>query len=110
MKFVPDILKSLRDTYANRHEPESLGVLAGIYWRTVLGVALLLLVIIVSYSMWNLVRILHSLGVIPTPSPLPPPALNRTLLNTTLEVLDARKAQFDALKVNPSSSISDPSK
>lgn len=103
-------MNRVRAMYESRNEPESLWRFAAIYWHTVLGLALFLTVLIFGYSMWVLFSVFSELSTVPThPSPSASP-FDRASLSATVQLLDARQAQFDALKTNPSAPITDPSK
>lgn len=110
MKLNIDILARMRNTYANRHEPESLRTFVDIYWRTVLAIAFLIVVLVVAYGIWNLSRILGDLGRAPEITTPPTPVLSRAVLNATMQAFDTRQTRFDSFKVNPPAAVPDPSK
>ncbi len=110
MKFNIDILIRLRDIYANRREPESLRTFADIYWRAMVACAFVLVVLAIAYGTWDLSQVLSDLGQIPTATPIPAPALSRSVLKSTVQAFDARQGQFDEFKVSPPAPVPDPSK
>lgn len=110
MKIHFNIFSRVRDIYANRHEPENLRTFVDIYWRTVLMVGFLVTVFVVTYGIWNLMRILKDLGTPPDTSPRPIPTLDRATLKATIQAFDTRQTQFDAFKAQLPTIVPDPSK
>jgi hypothetical protein len=110
MKFWRDMMNCARDIYAARHEPEGLRRLADFYWRGVLSLAFLIAACAILYGVWNILNVLNDLSAAPDTSASPPPPLDRTQLDATLNGFEARQAQFNALETTPGPTIPDPSK
>ncbi len=111
MRFFIGILGGLRETYANRHEPERLHVLAYIYWYIVLSITALVILASLSYGLWQISSALtvSSQGDI---SALPKngvSTLKQNTLESTIDGFRERQAHFDFLKSNPPR-LSDPSR
>lgn len=94
----------------SRHEPEGMRVLSDIYWRTLLSIATLLVLSALVYGVWGLLRVLDDLNSVVRVSAPPPPAINRGVLNATMEGFETRSTQFELLKTKPGEIIHDPSK
>ena len=110
MSFGGNIFGRLRDIATARREPEGVRILADIYWRLLLVTAFLMLVLVFLYSASSLTRIFEDLGAtVDTRSP-PPPALNHAQLSATIRGFEARRVQFDDLKIHPPRPIPDPGK
>jgi len=102
-------LRTLSDLYGRRGEPEASRALALLYWRALLTLAFLLVIGAITYGEWSLMRILKDLGDTPAGS-LPPAALNRATLDTTLTTFKTREAEFNVLRAGAETPIADPSK
>ncbi|OGG52055.1 hypothetical protein A3C18_01995 [Candidatus Kaiserbacteria bacterium RIFCSPHIGHO2_02_FULL_54_11b] len=109
MKFGSTLWRDLRETLRGKYEPARVRVLADLYWRTLLTVTFVALVLVFLYSTWGLLRILDSLGAALDTSAPPPAALDRSELNATIQAFEARKTQFEDLKTNLPAAIRDPS-
>ena len=108
MKFFNMLWKELRETLNDGNEPDHIRLLADLYWKVLLLLAFIILVVVFLYSTWGLVRILNDLSVALDTSAPPPPALNRGELNATVSAFETRKTQFEELKTNPPAAIKDP--
>lgn len=108
MRFFTMLWKELRETLNDGNEPDHIRLLADLYWKAILLLALLTLVLVFLYSTWGLVRILGGLSAALDTSAPPPPALNRSELNATVRAFETRKMQFEDLKTNPPAAIRDP--
>ncbi len=111
MKFSHSHWNKVRDAYANRTEPESFRILARVYWHALLYVTTCIVLIAVSYGLWQLVAVFSG----PKESPVlvsseaSPPLINRTQLETTVQGFKDRQAKYEFLKSNPPQ-LSDPSR
>ena len=114
--MIPDtmnIITRLRRTYEHRYEPEYARAFANLYWRSLLSLACIVVVGTFAYCA------IVFFGALPqsstdTPavtSSIPAGAnLNRAELESTLNGFAARQASFNALKTDPTPSVTDPSK
>ena len=109
MKFLTDILHSIRDIYAARFEPEGVRPLSDVYWKTLLVLAFLTLIGVFFYGTWGLLRVLEELGATNANGTTPAPPLNRAALTGTLRGFEERQAEFERLKTS-SSPVNDPSR
>jgi hypothetical protein len=110
MKFSNDTWNELRSLYEGRHQPESLQLLAELYWRTLLSVSLVCVVGILIFGTWEFISVLGELSSSQGGANSAPPAvLNRPQLESVLNTYDARQATYQATQANPVS-IGDPSK
>lgn len=109
MKIKSALFEGLYDMYAGRHQPENLRRLTDLYWRTLLSLALVVVVGVFTYGILTLNRVLDALGDAYSVAPTPAPALDRAKLNTTVDGFEARGARFEALKAR-ADLPSDPSK
>jgi hypothetical protein len=105
-----DIPTRMRDAYAARFEPEGQRSLAYLYWRSLLVLTGVLLVLAVAWGLWNLFDVFTLLASEPDTSPLPKAALDRSALMNVVQGFEARQVQWNELTGSPASSISDPSK
>ena len=110
MKFGSTLWKDLPEMLRAGYEPEYTRALASLYWRTLLVLAFIVVVLVFLYSTWGLLRVLDNLSSALDTSAPPPPALNRAELNATIRAFEMRKTQFEQLKANPPLTIPDPSK
>lgn len=110
MNTYTHILQRIRDLYGTRYEPEHIHVLAAWYWRALLVVAACAVCGTVCYGVVSMMSVLHTLASYPDTSPLPPPALDRSALNTLVAGIDARTHVFESLRTNPPAPVEDPSK
>lgn len=109
MRFFNVLWKELREMFRNGNEPDHIRLIADLYWKALLVLALSVLVAVFVYSTWGAMRILGDLSnALDTAAP-PPPALNRGELNAVIHVFETRKTEFDALKNNSTGGIKDPS-
>ena len=104
-----DIFERMRDTYANRSEPESARTMAKLYWRSLLVSIFFTLVVSLAYGEWVLYEVLHDIGVAPQTT-LPPSPVDRASLNAVLSDLEARQDTYDALRSRPPATPLDPSR
>lgn len=109
MKFS-DITADLRDVYALRFEPEGARSIADIYWRTLIVIAGIFVVLSLSFGVWNFVSITDTLTSLADTSPPPPAAFNSAQLHGVTAGFDARQTQFDTFTSAPPPILSDPSK
>lgn len=110
MKSGLNIFKKISDAYAQRYEPEGVRIIADCYWRMLLAAAFLLLVGVFLFSTWILLGVLEGLSAVNAMPATPPPALDKRLLDRTMQAVQSRKAQFEDLKTNRPAAISDPSR
>ena len=99
----------MQETLDDGSEPDHVRRLADMFWRTLLGAAFVVLVLVFLYSTWSLARILEDLSIGLDTKGSPPPAISRAELNATIHAFDERKAQFEALKTNSVADVKDPS-
>jgi hypothetical protein len=110
MKFsLGTILNSLRNLYTLHGEPEHIRRLADIFWRALLLIVLLYLVLCITYGEWLLYNVLHDSETIPAQT-LPPAPLDRASIDATLSGLQAREDHYNSLKAHPNVAVPDPSK
>lgn len=94
MKFLNfTLLRTVRDTFAGRYEPEHAHAFATLYWRSLLVTAFIILIASIVYGEWHLYRTLHGLGQAPTAG-LPSSALERGDLEQAVHDIEARQALF----------------
>ena len=97
---------TLKDAYADRHEPEALRVVARAYWALLIVVVLVTTVLATGYGIWEFSQ---------TPSPddslagiRPQPAFTRVQLEELLKQFDARGVRFEE-RMKASVGAKDPS-
>lgn len=100
----------MRDMYANRHKPECKKAFADFYWRTLLSVAFVIVLSSIAYGIFELSSVLQDAGSADAGSAsTKPPALNRVLLQNTLDGFHSREARFESLKTG-TPDVTDPSR
>ncbi len=104
-----DIWKGIVDMYAKRSDPEGARVLAVVYWRTLLAIAFLIVVLSITYGEWTLYGILHDSGGTSS-TRVPPPALDQASINAALTTFRQRASTYNALRAHSSGTFSDPSR
>ena len=109
MKFSGHI--PLVGTYQNRHEPESLRILADYYWRLLLIVCTMLAVAAVAYGVWELYDVDRVLTSAPSTSVTSAEHLpfDRAQLQVVVDGFARRHALYQ-LYSSQAPSIADPSK
>lgn len=110
MKLKPHIFKKPGDIMALRHEPEGVRILSDFYWRALLLLAFFVVIVVAAYGAWGLSRVLGDLDSSVSVSTLPPPAMNRNVLEATVDGFEKRRARFESLQTGLPESISDPSR
>ena len=110
MMDLNDIPTRMHDAYAARFEPEGQRSLAYLYWRSLLAIAGVLLVLAVAWGLWNLFDVFTLIASEPDTSPLPKAALDRGALLNVVQGFEARQTQWNELTGSPAPSIPDPSK
>lgn len=110
MKLIDDTKSYVLDVIAGRHEPEGVRRLADFYWRGILIIAFLAIIGAVAYGIVDLLGVLNDLASTPDTAAPPPPALNRAILNATVEEFQTRQSQFSDPTSVPTSLIPDPSR
>lgn len=104
------MLRYVGDALSSRHEPEGVRTLSNLYWRALLLVAFLVVVLILTYGMWGLLRVLGDLSAaVKAPAPAAP-ILDRRLLDATVEGIQVRRGQFEVLGAGSDKAILDPSR
>lgn len=101
------MFKDLQAFYVARHEPESMHPLAEVYWRALLSVGLVMVVGVLVYGTWEFFEVINNLGSADQAGPPRSASLDRNQLKATLEALQERSAQFDALHT---AVVADPSR
>ncbi len=100
MSISSNITAQLRALYEARHEPENLRPLAEAYWRMLLSLAALSIVLVLVYGIWVFVGVIQNLssagGGLKT---APQTSLDRKQLAGTLQAFDARRSQFESVKL-----------
>ncbi|MDO8521702.1 MAG: hypothetical protein Q7S08_00230 [bacterium] len=101
---------SIRDAYAHKHRPECVRVLADFYWRVLLSIALVILLLSLGYGILELSAVIGEGAVAQKTDVIQPaPKLNKTQLQNTLNAFVEREARFNALKT-AAQRIADPSR
>ncbi|KKW19285.1 MAG: hypothetical protein UY63_C0017G0062 [Parcubacteria group bacterium GW2011_GWA2_51_10] len=103
---------NIREAYESRHEPESMHVIADFYWRTLLLVALLLVVLFALYGSLEFMRVANDTAIDAASEQAPARperTFNRSRLQAVLDSLNAREAQFESLKKS-APTVVDPSR
>ena len=110
MKIFSDTFNRLRALYRARYEPENLRPLADMYWRFILALALLSIVGVIMFGLWQFVAVVENLSAAQSGSTSASPVIfNRTKLESVLRAYDARQAQYDA-SASSAATVTDPSK
>lgn len=110
MTSFSDITGSLRQFYEARHEPESMKPLAEWYWRSLLMVSTMALVLILAYGAWVFVEVLQRLSEGDSQRRASTrDILSKKDLADTLAAFRARQEEFDTLK-RAATSVPDPSR
>lgn len=110
MMNLNDIPTRMRNAYAARFEPEGARSLAYLYWRSLLVLTGVLLVLAVAWGLWNLFDVFALLASEPDTSPLPKAALDRGALLNVVQGFETRQTQWNDLTGSPAPAIADPSK
>src|SRR3989338_657103 len=103
---------SIRDAYTYRHRPECVRVLADFYWRALLSIALVIIVLAAGYGISELSSVMGgSGGALAQDASVSPPApkLDKMQLQNTLSAFREREARFNSLKAGMQR-IPDPSR
>ena len=101
--------KQFGDLLDASDEPGRIHAFADLYWRALLGVAGVVLILVFLYSTWQLLGILDAIGKTPDTEAFVQRTIDRSKLNATVQVFDARAAEFESLKTNPPAAVKDPS-
>lgn len=109
MMSFDDIQVRARDLLASRFEPEGIRPLGDIYWRSLLGVAVALIVCAIAYGLLDLFGVLNTLASAADTSPLPPAALDRSVLKNVVQGFSDREATFTKFQTTAPAAIPDPS-
>jgi hypothetical protein len=110
MKIFSDTFDHLRALYRARHEPENLRPLADMYWRFILALALLSVLGVALFGLWQFVMVVENLSAAQSGNNSASPVMfNRAKLDGVLRAYDARQAQYDA-SASSAVTITDPSK
>ena len=99
----------MQETLDDGSEPDHVRRLADMFWRTLLGAAFLVLVLVFLYSTWSLARILEDLSIGLDTKGSPTPAISRAEISATISAFEVRKTRFEALKTNSVADVKDPS-
>jgi hypothetical protein len=109
MKILGNIISRAKTPCQNKQEPEYVHTLAEQFWRTMLGMAAVIILIAVGFGVFNLVTVVQEVSISAKPTVASStPTIDRTKLMQTLDGFKKREIQFDTLK-NQTSSIEDPS-
>jgi len=109
MTFSTHIGSRLKEAWSYRNEPENVRVLGTVLWRALLVIALIIIIFALWFGVQELNAVSQAESVQTTTSNARPP-LDRTQLQSTLNDLLARQAQFQALSQSPVAPVTDPSK
>ncbi|MDP2665416.1 MAG: hypothetical protein Q8P23_02060 [bacterium] len=88
----------MSDLYAYRHEPEHVRALASMWWRILLGAALVAIVLIATYAAFEYARATNAAAGSAEVAPGALPSISRDALQRALTDFEARTAQFENLK------------
>jgi len=105
-------IRNIRDVYVRKHSPEYARALADFYWRVLLSVALVALLISLGVGILKLTSVLKEGGnslVQSADKIQPAPKLNKMQLQNTLTAFSEREARFNSLKAG-AQRIPDPSR
>ncbi len=108
MKIFKSVSGRIR-TAASRHEPEGVRVLSDMYWRIVVVLAAILIVVSIGYGVWSLLRVLEGLSSAVMVSSPPPPPINRRVLDAAIQGFESREVYFEDRNASSTQSIADPS-
>ena len=92
---------SIRDAYAHKHRPECVRVLADFYWRALLSIALVIIILSAGYGISELSSVMGgSGGALAQDASVsqPAPKLDKMQLQNTLSAFREREARFNSLK------------
>lgn len=106
--FFDTMQSNVRGLFAMHGEPEKARRLADIFWRAMLLLILLYLIISISYGEWLLYRALRDIEAAPMQA-LPPAPIDRTSIDAVVSGLQARQQHYDSLKAHPNTAVPDPS-
>ena len=109
MRNFLHIFAQLRAAYANKTSPEGLQLLARVYWRLILIVGFLVIVLSVAFGAQQLLGVLGTVGPAQSQDATLPVTVDKAKLESTLKNFDQRKARFDAL-LTSTSTFPDPLK
>ncbi|MDO8562046.1 MAG: hypothetical protein Q7S05_04465 [bacterium] len=101
---------SVRDMYAYRHEPERMREFAEFYWRVLLLVASVMVILVITFGIMEASAVLELRGVSEGGGGIsqPIPKLDKAKLKNTLYEFQSRQERFESLKAQPPE-IKDPS-
>ncbi len=107
MTSLSEMIQTLRNAYAYRHEPEQMRLLAILYWRGLLGFSLILFACALLLGVY----VFAYVGSVQAPvkqDGASAALLDRAALESVLEAFDARATAYGSLKT--ATPIADPSK
>ena len=109
MNFDYSFFSRAKEAWKYRNEPEQAHVLGMLFWRALLLFAFVVFVASLWFGIQELNAVLQveSAGIPSTTAPAP---FDRTQLDSTLNALSARQAEFQTLSHSPAPAVSDPSK
>ena len=109
-------LAHIKKIWINRSEPEYVPAFAGLYWRTLLFVAVIIIIAVSAYSVILFSSVLSELNSSTSQTSATSTAavpatlkLNPVLLQSTIETFAARQARFETMQHAPILPVSDPS-
>ena len=109
MIFSNTLISSTKKAYQNWREPEYAKTLAGTYWRIALWATTCIVAAVIVYGIFHLLEIEKGTKSGPR-AVVAAPTLDRKKLTQTLLGFEARVRQFEALKTNAVTILSDPSR
>jgi hypothetical protein len=101
MTSFNDMLASVQNVYASRHEPERLRPLTILYWRVLLISAGVFGILILVGGVWQFYAVITALNAVDSGVRAPAPALNRASLDELLTRYEVRAQSFEAIKISP---------
>ena len=109
MKFTNSLISSTQKAYQNWREPEYAKTLAGTYWRIALGITTCIVALVIVYGILHLLEIEKGAKTGPR-AVVAAQSLDRKRLTQTLLGFEVKEMQFEALKTNALTVLSDPSR
>jgi len=98
-----------KSLYAARSEPEYIRPLEELYWRGLIGGALIGVACIITWGIWVFIAVITTLGSAAPTAPSAPVLLDRNQLQTAVADFQARGTAFGATQSAPAPAP-DPSK
>ena len=100
----------IREAWEYRSDPESLRVLAAIFWRTVLFAALIAMLMTLWFGFQELSATSQAESVDTNPSAPPKPGFDNAALQSALTGLESKQVEYQTFLQSPPAAVVDPSK